>query len=132
MWVRRHALSQLEAVAERGTRLPLVVYGPEGCGKTAFFRQAFEVLRSLGYSVVLVSPLEERREERLLATSDVAGLVGGLVEAATRLPVSRLVEAALGVVARLLARRAGMVALLLDDVFQAVGLEGSSRSSRGS
>ncbi len=120
---RRRGLSQLEAIAERGTRLPIVVYGPEGCGKTAFFRQAFEVLRSRGYSVVLASPLEERVEERLLTTSDIASIIGDLVEADTGLPVSRLVETALEVAARLLARGARLVALLLDDVFQAVGAE---------
>ena len=37
---RERALRQVYELAERGTRLPLVVFGPEGCGKTAWLLQA--------------------------------------------------------------------------------------------
>ena len=33
---RDHALAQLVEWAEKGTRWPVVEFGPEGCGKTAF------------------------------------------------------------------------------------------------
>jgi predicted AAA+ superfamily ATPase len=32
-------LKQIRDFAERGTRLPVVVPGPEGCGKTSWLRQ---------------------------------------------------------------------------------------------
>jgi len=55
---RERALGQVEEFAEEGTRWPVVVFGPEGCGKTAFLRQAAAVLRDLGYDVFYLHPLD--------------------------------------------------------------------------
>ncbi|MEM1637567.1 MAG: ATP-binding protein [Pyrobaculum sp.] len=48
---REVAIRQIEELAERGTEVVYVIYGPEGCGKTVFLKQAAEVLRDYGYSV---------------------------------------------------------------------------------
>jgi len=45
---RDRALAQVKEWAERGTRFPVVIFGPEGCGKTAFLRQAASGLRDWG------------------------------------------------------------------------------------
>jgi predicted AAA+ superfamily ATPase len=37
---RDRALAQVKEWAERRHRFPIVIFGPEGCGKTAFLRQA--------------------------------------------------------------------------------------------
>ena len=37
---------------------PFVIFGPEGCGKTAFLRQAAFALRELGYDVFYLHPLD--------------------------------------------------------------------------
>ncbi|MEM4650834.1 MAG: ATP-binding protein [Pyrobaculum sp.] len=55
---RDRALAQVVEWAERGTWPPFVVFGPEGCGKTAFLRQAAEALRELGYDVFYLHPLD--------------------------------------------------------------------------
>ncbi len=55
---RDRALVQLAEWAERGTRFPIVIFGPEGCGKTAFLRQAASGLRELGYDVFYLHPLD--------------------------------------------------------------------------
>jgi len=120
---RDMAIRQLEEFAEKGTRLPLVVYGPEGCGKTALLRQTFELLKGQGFSVVYVSPLEER-----LATSeDIRGPIKEALREASRLiggPLAAiLTEAAITIVTRALARGKKKVALLADDVFQAIGTD---------
>jgi hypothetical protein len=41
---RERALGQVEEFAEEGTRWPVVVLGPEGCGKTALLWQAAAML----------------------------------------------------------------------------------------
>ena len=118
------ALRQFAEIAEKGTRFPLVVYGPEGCGKTALLRQAVEVLREWGYSVIYVNPLGEVAE-RLVAAEDLRDVVkktwkevlGGVVNPAA------LVDLALAVASRALKRGKRRIAILADDVFQAIGLE---------
>jgi len=55
---REKALRQVEELAERGTRFPVVIFGPEGCGKTAFLRQAAVMLRELRYDVFYLHPLD--------------------------------------------------------------------------
>ncbi|AEM38331.1 AAA ATPase [Pyrolobus fumarii 1A] len=119
---RERGLRQVEGLAGRGTRFPVVIYGPEGCGKTAFLRQVFEVLKSLGYSVVYVNPLGREAGERLLTTEDVRSLVGALAEFALGGGAARLVDAALGVASRLFGR-SRRIAFIADDVFQAIGVE---------
>jgi len=118
------ALRQFAEIAERGTRFPLVVYGPEGCGKTALLRQAVEVLKEWGYSVVYVNPLGG---ERLVATDDLRDVVkrawrevlGGVLNPAA----PALVDLALVVASRALKRGKKKIAILADDIFQAVGVE---------
>ncbi len=53
---REGGIRRAEELAEKGTRFPLVVFGPEGCGKTAWLRQVAEILRSAEYDVVYVNP----------------------------------------------------------------------------
>jgi Ni2+-binding GTPase involved in maturation of urease and hydrogenase len=54
---REGAIHQIEEFAERGTWHPVVVFGPEGCGKTAWLKQATETLREMGYEVIYVDPM---------------------------------------------------------------------------
>jgi len=76
---RDRALAQITEWAEKSMRFPVVVFGPEGFGKTVFLRQAAEVLRELGYDVVYVdvSHLD------FTAHTDVAEVAGKLAEAAS-------------------------------------------------
>ena len=55
---RDRALAQVVEWAEKSTRWPVVVFGPEGCGKTAFLRQAAVMLREFGYDVFYLHPLD--------------------------------------------------------------------------
>ena len=44
---RDRALAQIAEWAEKSTRWPVVVFSPEGCGKTAFLRLELERLKAL-------------------------------------------------------------------------------------
>jgi len=123
---RGRALQQVEELARRGTRFPIVVFGPEGCGKTAWLKQAAELLGEHGYEVVYVDPL--RRD--FVVRTDVKELVERFAEAASEaIGVAQLKLATLAIdaVKWLVSRwRRGKVAILVDDAFQAIGLEKSA------
>jgi energy-coupling factor transporter ATP-binding protein EcfA2 len=119
---RERALQQVLEWSERGTRFPVVVFGPEGCGKTAWLKQAAEILRERGYHVVYVNPLQKE----YLAHTDVKEVAGALAEiiarASGRVEVE-LAYAAFNAARELVKLRKRKVAVLVDDVFQAIGLD---------
>jgi methylmalonyl-CoA mutase cobalamin-binding subunit len=120
---RERAMRQVEEFAERGTRFPLVVFGPEGCGKTAWLKQATEAFRELGFEAIYVDPI--RRD--FIARTDVRELVDKLSEAAVEaigVAQLKLATLAMDAVKWLISRwRRENVAVLVDDAFQAIGLD---------
>ncbi|KUO92114.1 MAG: AAA family ATPase, partial [Caldivirga sp. JCHS_4] len=110
--------------AERGTLFPIVIFGPEGCGKTAFLKQAAAVLREFGYDVVYVdvSHLD------FVAHTDVAEVVKRLVDAVSEVSGTaaqvRLAYLVINIVKDLIrswGRR--KIAVLVDEAFQVIGIE---------
>ena len=114
---RGRAIAQINEIAERGTYPVYVVYGPEGCGKTALLRQAKEILEERGYNVVYVDPLAESKSEALVYTPTIRDIV----REAFRLfpePYSRIVDVALNVASLVMRRlRRPRIAILVDDLF---------------
>jgi hypothetical protein len=120
---RDRAIRQVEEFAERGTRFPVVVFGPEGCGKTAWLKQAAELLRELGFEAIYVDPMRKD----FIAHTDVKELVDKFAEAASEVvgvAQLKLATLAIDAVKWLIGRwRRGRVAVLADDAFQAIGLD---------
>ena len=120
---REYALKQVEGFSEKGTRYPVVVFGPEGCGKTALLKQATEVFRELGFDVIYVDPL--RRD--FIAYTDIGEVVRKLREVAVEaigIAQLKLATLALDIVKDLISVwRRKYVAVLVDEVFQAIGLD---------
>ena len=118
---REMALKKMEEWAKRGTRFPQVVFGPEGCGKTAWLRQSAVLLRELGYHVIYVDPLRKYFE----AYTDVKEVARRLADAAAEaLGVAevKLASLVIDLAVELIKKRRKKVAILADDVFQAIGL----------
>lgn len=119
------ALRQFREIAERGTRRPVVIYGPEGCGKTALLRQVALLLEEEGYRVVYVNPLENYFKNAVYCSKDVENLV---IEAFRDLlsiyagdlgrALAYLGLAAASVILRRFHKP--MLAVLIDDVFQVI------------
>ena len=76
---RDRALAQVAEWAEKSIRFPVVVFGPEGCGKTAFLRQAAEALGGFGFDVVYV----DAAHRDFAAYTDVAEVARRLLDAAS-------------------------------------------------
>ncbi|ADM27525.1 ATPase [Ignisphaera aggregans DSM 17230] len=120
---RDKALKQIEKLAEEGIYEPIVIYGPEGCGKTALFKQTYEILESMGYTVIYVNPIEDEEEEwRIRVSPDSRSIVEDVLRVAVGEKGATLVDLAIKIFG-ILSKRRKLVALLADDIFQAVGLD---------
>ena len=117
---RVRALQQVEELARKGTRYPVVVFGPEGCGKSAWLKQSAEVLRGVDYDVIYVDPLHKE----FVTYTEVRDVVRKLAEATAEVigvAEVKLATLAIDVVKELLNLRR-RVAVLVDEAFQVVGL----------
>jgi hypothetical protein len=119
---RERALKQVEELAEKGTRYPVVVFGPEGCGKSAWLKQAVEILRETGYDTLYIDPLHRT----FIAYSDIKDIIRKLSEATTEVigvAEVKLATLVIDAVKELIGIwKKERVAVLIDEVFQAIGL----------
>jgi len=120
---RERAIEQIREIGRRGTYFVYVIYGPEGCGKTAFLRQAKAILEEeFGYHVVYANPLAKKAEEVFQYTPAVKDIVKEVFNLFPE-PYSKIVDVAINVAGRIIEKFSKpRVAVLMDDIFQAVGL----------
>jgi len=120
---RDKAIRQVIEWGERSTIRPVVIFGPEGCGKSAFLKQAAAILRELGYDAIYV----DVAHMDFIAHTDVTDVVKRLIDAmseASGVAQLKLATLAIDVVRELLDRWGKRrVAILVDEVFQAIGVE---------
>jgi Cdc6-like AAA superfamily ATPase len=123
LWIGTAPMAQVVEWAERGTRFPVVIFGPEGCGKTAFLRQVSVMLRDLGYDAIYV----DAAHLHFMAHTDVADVVRRLIDATAEtsgVAQLKLANLAIDIVKELLDRWGrGKVAVLVDEAFQAIGVD---------
>ena len=128
---RDRALAQLEEWAEKSTAYPVVIFGPEGCGKTAFLRQAASALREFGFEVFYLHPLD-RVFAAEVDDSDVRSLFSDLVrETLADERWGRVALAVFDLTRELLKRGRRKIAIIADDVFQAIGLDKAAAYVKG-
>jgi hypothetical protein len=128
---RDRAFAQVAEWAERGTRFPIVIFGPEGCGKTAFLRQAASGLRELGYDVFYLHPLDKVFAADV-DDADVKSLFADLVRKTLEDERwGRLALAVFDLTRAILKKRRRKIAVIADDVFQAIGLDKAAAYVKG-
>ncbi|MFZ8806756.1 MAG: ATP-binding protein [Pyrobaculum sp.] len=128
---RDRALAQIAEWAEKSTRWPVVIFGPEGCGKTAFLRQAASGLRELGYDVFYLHPLDNVFAAEV-DDPDVKTLFAELVRKTLEDERwGRLALAVFDLTREILKKRRRKIAVIADDVFQAIGLDKAAAYVKG-
>jgi GTPase SAR1 family protein len=128
---RDRAIQQVIEWSERSTRFPIVVYGPEGCGKTAWLRQTAEVLSERGYEVFYIHPLDRLVYADVSIPSVKEAFLEFAQKAFAEDALSRIVWALFDFVRGLLKVRKARVAIIADDVFQAIGLRYAAAYVKG-
>jgi energy-coupling factor transporter ATP-binding protein EcfA2 len=120
---RVRGIEQVLEWSEKSTWHPIVVFGPEGCGKTAWLKQATEILKETNFDVVYINPMYKE----FTAGTDINEVVSKLSEVvadATGYAPIKLADLAAYLVIQLLKRwKKKRIAFLVDDVFQAIGLD---------
>ncbi|ADM28491.1 ATPase [Ignisphaera aggregans DSM 17230] len=116
-------IRQIEEFAERGVVSPIVIYGPEGCGKTALFKQAKTILEEYGYHVIYVSPLAREEREIFTYTPTIHEIVEEVFKSLLD-PYSRIVDVSIKIASIVMRKlRKPRIAILMDDIFQVIGLD---------
>jgi len=128
---RDKAIQQVLEWSERGAWFPIVVFGPEGCGKTAWLRQAAEVLRERGYEVFYIHPLDKLVYAEVSIPSIKEAFLEFARKALAEDALSRIAWALFDFVRDLLKVRKAKVAIIADDVFQAIGLRYAAAYVKG-
>jgi energy-coupling factor transporter ATP-binding protein EcfA2 len=119
---RDRALSQVSEWADRGTGNPVVIFGPEGCGKTAFLLQATAMLKEMGYDVFYLHPLDKIFEAEIEEVDVKKAFLDLAQRAVAEDALGRVAWAVFDLVREILKRRRRKIAVVADDVFQAIGL----------
>ncbi|RFA94293.1 ATP-binding protein [Pyrobaculum aerophilum] len=117
------ALRRVEQWAERGTFPVQVVYGPEGCGKTAWLRQSAELLREMGFDVIYLNPIEKEFSAEIGVQKLKDKLINLAREAAMQLAWGNVVWSAIDIAREAIALGRRKIAIIIDDAFQAVGVD---------
>jgi hypothetical protein len=128
---RDRALAQVVEWAEKSTRWPVVVFGPEGCGKTAFLRQAAFALRELGYDVFYLHPLDRVFEAEVSPPNVKKAFLEFVERAMAEDAAGRVAWAVFDFVRKVLKMRKTKIAVIADDVFQAIGLNKAAAYVKG-
>jgi len=119
---RDRALGQVSEWADRGTGNPVVIFGPEGCGKTAFLLQAAAMLKEMGYDVFYLHPLDKIFEAEIEEIDVKRAFLDFVQRALEEDALGRVAWAVFDFVREVLKRKRRKMAVIADDVFQAIGL----------
>jgi len=114
---RDKAVQQVYEFGERGTGFPVVVYGPEGCGKSSWLLQAVEILKDLGYNVVYFNPLRRRFEAEVGIESIRQTILERLKQISTEYEFAKLVWVVIDIVVEVLKHGKKRLEVIVDDVF---------------
>ncbi|GAB6944285.1 ATP-binding protein [Vulcanisaeta sp. JCM 14467] len=120
---REQAIKWIEYWASRGMALPHVIYGPEGCGKSAWLRQGAELLRELGFDVIYVNPIESAFTVEL-GIEDLRNKLMNLIrEATSQTTWGRVIWSIIDIARSLIEAGTRKLAIIVDDAFQVIGID---------
>ena len=119
---REQALKRMEEWAEEGMVNVQVIYGPEGCGKSAWLRQSVELLKELGFEVIYLNPIEK---QVMMETGieDVKKKMLSIIAEESGDPWIKAAWAIVDLARAIIAMGKDRLAVLVDDAFQAIGLD---------
>jgi len=127
---RERAIQQVEEIAGEGTRLPVVVYGPEGCGKTSWLLQAVEVLKDLGFSIIYFNPLR-RMFLSEVGVKSIEERIQEVLKASSEYVLARFVWSIIDLAREAIKIGRRKLTIIVDDAFQLIDAREASLIVKG-
>ena len=118
---RDRAIKQVYELGGKGTRYPMVVFGPEGCGKTSWLLQAVEILKELRFDVVYFNPLMRRFDVEVGIEGLKQKALEIIKQVAAEHELARLVWLVIDFANEALKHRRRKLAIIVDDTFHLIG-----------
>jgi energy-coupling factor transporter ATP-binding protein EcfA2 len=128
---REKAVEQIIDWSDKGTGLPIVVYGPEGCGKTSLLLQAVEILKEREYGVIYFNPLRRRFEAEVGIDSVKQVILERVKQVTSEYEFAKLVWLAIDVAVKVLKHGRKRIAIIVDDAFQLIGVKEAAAVIKG-
>jgi len=120
---REKGIRQIYDYAERGMRTPLIVFGPEGCGKSAWLRQSAEILRENGYEVLYID-LFYKEFTAMVNIKEVINRLSQTIAEVAGVSAIKIIDVVISIVIDMIKRyKMRKIAVLIDEIFQAIGLD---------
>lgn len=125
---RKVELEKLLKLCEKGYHTPIVVYGPEGCGKTTLLNYLRHILsRSKEFVVVYVDALQESVQEALKIVPEIDRReIMKMLESLARMDIREILVRVYDIVHILITKlklSKKKLVILIDDVYKCLGLE---------
>jgi len=114
------AIQRVIEWAEEGMWKPAVIFGPKGCGKTAWLKQSIEILKSYDYDVIYVNPFERILDTTLGVASLKKRLTQIFREALKTNVWGGVINTAIDVVREDIRVGRGKIAVIIDEAFQMI------------
>jgi len=128
---RDRGIKQIYGFGERGTGFSIVIYGPEGCGKSVLLLQAVEIFKEMGYSIIYFNPLMRRFEAEVGVESVKQLVLDQLRQASTGHEFAKLIWIVIDVAVEILRHRRKRLAIVVDDAFQYLSTKEAAAMVKG-
>jgi len=128
---REKALKQVFEWSEKGTWNPIVVFGPEGCGKTAWLRQSVEILKDLGYSVIYFNPMMREFIAEVKIEDIKQRALEVLKRSTSGYTLARFAWSVVDFAREVIRLGRKRLAIIIDDAFQFIGSKEASFIVKG-
>ena len=128
---RERALKQVFELGERGTGFPVVVFGPEGCGKTSWLLQTVEILKGLGYGVIYFNPMRKQFDADV-GVDDLKKRALEIVrQVSSEYTLAKFIWSVIDFAKEALKHGRKKLAIIVDDAFRLIGAREASLIVKG-
>ena len=128
---RDRGIKQVYEFGERGTWYPVVVFGPEGCGKTSWLKQSVEIFKELGFSVIYFNPLRRDFLVEVGVKSVEERAQEVLKQVFSEYELARFIWSVIDFVKDVIRLGRERIAVIVDDAFQLTGSHNAALFVKG-